>query len=170
MVKKMGEYVLYYEGGPVNKEGKYVDGKKEGEWFSYYENGNTKEKENYVDGKKEGEWTQYDENGKVISEKFYIQDQDQHLASRWATLINIYGYDIYNIFRTEILTPNSHSKYSVLKEAIDYIAFLEKKLGLNISQQTQDDDEATNVLLNMSQHSQDDAAKRPLKYVPALSR
>ena len=52
-------------------------------------------------------------------------------------LINNYGYDIYNILSTEILTPSSHSKYSVLKKAIDYIAFLEKtldkslKLGLN---------------------------------------
>ena len=52
-------------------------------------------------------------------------------------LINNYGYDIYNILSTEIITPNTHTKYSVLKKAIDYIAFLEKildkslKLGLN---------------------------------------
>ena len=52
-------------------------------------------------------------------------------------LRNNYGYDIYNILSTEIITPNTHTKYSVLKKAIDYIAFLEKvldkslKLGLN---------------------------------------
>ena len=34
-------------------------------------------------------------------------------------LRNNYGYDIYNILSTEIITPNTHTKYSVLKKLLD---------------------------------------------------